>query len=82
MVDNLFLSLSERLLGGCDMYTLGPAISFDRDGGENHAFSLSGWLAGWSLFLSLEKRPRGISAGLQLKALIMDEPYRSLSLPI
>jgi hypothetical protein len=44
MVDNLFLSLSERLLGGCDMYTLGPAISFDRDGGENHAFSLSGWL--------------------------------------
>lgn len=51
MVDNLFLSLSERLLGGCDMYTLGPAISFDRDGGENHAFSLSGWLAGPYSFL-------------------------------
>jgi hypothetical protein len=83
MVDNLFLSLSERLLGGCDMYTLGPAISFDRDGGENHAFSLwlDGWMAGWapSSFLWRNRQGEFQPVCNQLKALIMDEPYRSLS---
>jgi hypothetical protein len=71
----------ERLLGGCD--TVGPAISFDRDGGENHAFSLwlDGWMAGWapSSFLWRNRQGEFQPVCNQLKALIMDEPYRSLS---